>query len=140
MSSPLSTTFVAFQLPTWSYNKSDKALRKMTLTKNMTLKHNESNLKSKKVVIRFLPDNVVVQAEVGKRLLDVALQAGQLKEHPLEPFCRDGGCYKCEMETSNKLFEEYPLIRTCKYTVPVVSEEIQLTKVDNDQLWGENML
>ncbi|GJD09494.1 hypothetical protein Gasu2_37430 [Galdieria sulphuraria] len=106
----------------------------------MTLKHNESNLKSKKVVIRFLPDNVVVQAEVGKRLLDVALQAGQLKEHPLEPFCRDGGCYKCEMETSNKLFEEYPLIRTCKYTVPVVSEEIQLTKVDNDQLWGENML
>ncbi|GJQ11260.1 hypothetical protein GpartN1_g3051.t1 [Galdieria partita] len=140
MSSPLSTTSLAFQHSTWWYNKNNKACRKVKVVKNiMTLKHSESN-KPKKTIIRFLPDNVIVHSEIGKKLLDVAIEAGQLKEHPQEPFCRDGGCYKCEMETSNTLFEEYPLIRTCKYSVPPVSEEILLTRVDNDQIWGENVL
>jgi hypothetical protein len=128
----------ALKSPTWRC-KRNRPFHRIMLVKNMALdKHNESNSTCNKVAVRFLPDNVVVEAEIGKRLLDVAIQAGQLKEEPQEPFCRDGGCYKCEMETSNTQFEEYPLIRTCKYSVPPITEEIQLTKID--QVWSENML
>eukprot|EP00871_Galdieria_phlegrea_P005393 jgi/Galph1/5855/GphlegSOOS_G4512.1 len=95
-------------------------------------------VESKTVSIRFLPDDFVVNAQCGKKLLDVAIEAGQLKESPQEPFCRDGGCYKCEMEVAGFSFPESPLIRTCKYVVPETNSEICLTRVD--EVWAENLL
>ena len=46
------------------------------------------------VAIRFIPDNVLVQAEVGEPLLQVAERAGV----NIPTGCLMGSCHACEVE------------------------------------------
>jgi len=46
------------------------------------------------VAIRFIPDNILVQAEVGEPLLQVAERAGVT----IPTGCLMGSCHACEVE------------------------------------------
>lgn len=61
------------------------------------------------VSIRFLPDDVTVEAEVGEPLLDVAQRAGIF----IPTGCLMGSCHACEVEV-----EEGNTIRACITAVP----------------------
>jgi ferredoxin len=67
-------------------------------------------------VVRFLPDDVSVEAEVGEPLLDVAERAGVL----IPTGCLMGSCHACEVEV-----EGGNTIRACITSVP--SGQSQLT-------------
>ena len=47
--------------------------------------------------IRFLPDNIIVDAEVGEPLLEVAERAGVT----ITTGCLMGSCHACEVELDN---------------------------------------
>ncbi|MDJ0555219.1 MAG: 2Fe-2S iron-sulfur cluster-binding protein [Microcoleaceae cyanobacterium MO_207.B10] len=47
--------------------------------------------------IRFLPDNIIVDAEVGEPLLEVAERAGV----SIPTGCLMGSCHACEVELDN---------------------------------------
>lgn len=55
-----------------------------------------------KTSVVFLPEKNITSASQGELLLDVALRAGALEEKH-DAFCRDGGCYRCEMEVGGQL-------------------------------------
>jgi hypothetical protein len=63
----------ALKSPTWRC-KRNRPFHRIMLVKNMALdKHNESNSTCNKVAVRFLPDNVVVEAEVRTGLVGATL-------------------------------------------------------------------
>lgn len=66
-------------------------------------------LKPVSVVIRFLPDEVEVKAEVGESFLTVAARAGI----DIPTGCLMGSCHACEVE-----IEEVGDICTCITAVP----------------------
>jgi ferredoxin len=49
------------------------------------------------VQIRFLPDNVTIEAEAGEPFLDVARRAGVA----IPTGCLMGSCHACEVEIDN---------------------------------------
>lgn len=61
------------------------------------------------VVVRFLPDAVEVEAEVGESFLDVAARAGI----DIPTGCLMGSCHACEVE-----IEEVGDVCTCITAVP----------------------
>lgn len=73
------------------------------------------------VDIRFEPGSTSTQADVGEILLDVAVREKQI-ESKSQAFCRDGGCFLCEMEVDTGNGEQ--LLRTCQFKIPAVKEVI----------------
>jgi ferredoxin len=69
------------------------------------------------VRVRFLPDNVTVEAEVGEPLLDVAQRAGVL----IPTGCLMGSCHACEVEV-----EGGNSIRACITAVPPSREQLTI--------------
>jgi ferredoxin len=61
------------------------------------------------VQIRFLPDNVTIEAEVGEPLLQVAERAGL----SIPTGCLMGSCHACEVE-----IEESDAVCACITAVP----------------------
>ena len=61
------------------------------------------------VRVRFLPDDVTVDAEVGEALLDVADRAGVF----IPTGCLMGSCHACTVE-----LEDGEIIRACITVVP----------------------
>jgi ferredoxin len=61
------------------------------------------------VEVRFLPDNVTIQAEVGEPLLQVADRAGLT----IPTGCLMGSCHACEVE-----LEDGNVICSCISAVP----------------------
>jgi ferredoxin len=61
------------------------------------------------VRVRFLPDNVTVNATVGEALLDVADRAGV----SIPTGCLMGSCHACTVE-----LEDGDIIRACITAVP----------------------
>jgi ferredoxin len=61
------------------------------------------------VEVRFLPDNVTIQAEVGEPLLQVADRAGLT----IPTGCLMGSCHACEVE-----LEDGSTICSCISAVP----------------------
>jgi ferredoxin len=61
------------------------------------------------VRVRFLPDDVTVDAEVGEALLDVADRAGVF----IPTGCLMGSCHACTVE-----LEDGEIIRACITAVP----------------------
>lgn len=68
------------------------------------------------ICIRFLPDDVTVEAEVGEPLLDVAARAGVL----IPTGCLMGSCHACEVEV------EEESIRACITAVPPGCEQLTI--------------
>lgn len=75
--------------------------------------------------IRFLPDNVTVEAEVGEPLLEVADRAGVF----IPTGCLMGSCHACEVELENG-----HCIRACITAVPPGLEELTINLV-SDPIW-----
>ncbi|MBD0386428.1 MAG: 2Fe-2S iron-sulfur cluster binding domain-containing protein, partial [Nostoc sp. C3-bin3] len=66
------------------------------------------------VRVRFLPDDVTVDAEVGEALLDVADRAGIL----IPTGCLMGTCHACTVE-----LEDGETIRACITAIPAGREQ-----------------
>lgn len=69
------------------------------------------------VSVRFLPDDVIVDAEVGELLLDVAQRAGIL----IPTGCLMGSCHACEVEIADG-----NTIRACITAVPPGRSELTI--------------
>ncbi|NDJ23859.1 2Fe-2S iron-sulfur cluster binding domain-containing protein [Nostoc sp. B(2019)] len=77
------------------------------------------------VRVRFLPDNVTVDAEVGEALLDVADRAGVF----IPTGCLMGSCHACTVELENG-----DIIRACITAVPAGREELTIN-LFSDPTW-----
>lgn len=69
------------------------------------------------VRVRFLPDDITVDAEVGEPLLDVAERAGVL----IPTGCLMGSCHACEVEV-----EGGNTIRACITAVPPGRDQLTI--------------
>ena len=61
------------------------------------------------VAVRFLPDDITVEAEPGELLLDVASRCGLT----IPTGCMMGSCYACEVE-----FDDGDPVRACITAIP----------------------
>lgn len=75
--------------------------------------------------VRFLPDDVTVDAKVGEPLLDVAERAGVF----IPTGCLMGSCHACTVELENG-----DVIRACLSSVSPDSEEITIN-LYSDPTW-----
>lgn len=75
--------------------------------------------------VRFLPDNVTVDAEVGEALLDVAERAGVF----IPTGCLMGSCHACTVE-----LEDGEVIRACISSIPPGREEMTIN-LYSDPTW-----
>lgn len=68
------------------------------------------------VKIRFLPDDVTVEAEAGEPMLQVAKRAGMF----IPTGCLMGSCHACEVEIVSETTpnSEGKMIRACITAVP----------------------
>jgi ferredoxin len=76
------------------------------------------------VKVKFLPNNIVVEAEAGEPLLNVAKRAGV----SIPTGCLSGSCFACEVEIANQP------IRACISGVPSGQEEVTVALYE-DTLW-----
>ncbi|AFY34341.1 2Fe-2S iron-sulfur cluster binding domain-containing protein [Calothrix sp. PCC 7507] len=77
------------------------------------------------VRVRFLPDDITVDAEVGEAILDVAERAGVF----IPTGCLMGSCHACTVE-----LEDGDIIRACISAVPLGREELVIN-VFSDPTW-----
>ncbi|NWF61609.1 MAG: 2Fe-2S iron-sulfur cluster binding domain-containing protein [Fischerella sp.] len=77
------------------------------------------------VRIHFLPDDVMVDAQVGEPLLDVADRAGV----SIPTGCLMGSCHACTVE-----LEDGDVIRACISAVPPGREEVTIN-LFSDPTW-----
>ncbi|MEM1367957.1 MAG: 2Fe-2S iron-sulfur cluster-binding protein [Cyanobacteria bacterium P01_H01_bin.15] len=77
------------------------------------------------VQVKFLPDNVTVDAEVGEPMLDVAERAGVL----IPTGCMMGSCHACEVE----LGDGTPVC-ACIAGIPAGSPELEIN-LYSDPVW-----
>ena len=71
-------------------------------------------MSSSSVTVRFLPDNLTTEAQVGEALLDVAERVGIR----IPTGCRMGSCHACEVELNGAA------ICSCITAVPASEAEI----------------
>ena len=74
------------------------------------------------VQIRFLPDDITVEAEVGEPLLQVATRAGL----SIPTGCLMGSCHACEVELTD-CDGEAAAIRACISAVPVGQKQLTIS-------------
>jgi ferredoxin len=77
------------------------------------------------VRVRFLPDDVTIDAEVGEALLDVADRAGIF----IPTGCLMGSCHACTVE-----LDDGDIIRACITAVPAGREELTIN-LFSDPTW-----
>ena len=77
------------------------------------------------IKVRFLPDNVVIEAEPGEPLLEVAARAGVF----IPTGCLMGSCHACEVE-----LDDGTAIRACISSVPAGKSELTINLYD-DPTW-----
>jgi ferredoxin len=77
------------------------------------------------VRIRFLPDDITVDAEVGEALLDVANRSGVW----IATGCLMGSCHACTVEIGDG-----EIIRACITAVPPGNQELTIN-VFSDPTW-----
>ncbi|MBE9052201.1 2Fe-2S iron-sulfur cluster binding domain-containing protein [Nostocales cyanobacterium LEGE 11386] len=75
--------------------------------------------------VRFLPDDITVDAEVGEALLDVAERAGVF----IPTGCLMGSCHACTVE-----LEDGEVIRACISAVPPGQPEMTIN-LYSDPTW-----
>lgn len=69
------------------------------------------------VSIRFLPDDVTIEAQVGEPLLEVADRAGV----SIPTGCLMGSCHACEVE-----LDDGETVRSCLASVPPGRETVTI--------------
>lgn len=74
------------------------------------------------VNVRFLPDNVTVQATAGEPLLKVAARAGV----HISTGCLMGSCHACEVEMTPKESDQEDTVLACLTAVPKGVDSIEV--------------
>lgn len=77
------------------------------------------------VSVRFLPDDIVVEAQSGEPLLAVAARAGVF----IPTGCLMGSCHACEVELGDG-----SLICACISAVPPIEDEL-IINLYSDPVW-----
>lgn len=77
------------------------------------------------IKIRFVPDNVIVEAQPGEPILEVAARAGVF----IATGCLMGSCHACEVE-----LDDGTSICACLSSVPSDRQELTIT-VYEDPEW-----
>jgi ferredoxin len=77
------------------------------------------------IKVRFLPDDVIVQAEAGEPMLQVAERAGVF----IPTGCLMGSCHACEVEVDNGT-----PICACISSIPIDKQEVTVNLYE-DPLW-----
>jgi ferredoxin len=77
------------------------------------------------VSLRFLPDNVTINAEVGESILEVAQRAGVF----IPTGCLMGSCHACEVD-----IEDGATICACISAVPPGREQLTIN-LYSDEAW-----
>jgi ferredoxin len=77
------------------------------------------------IQIRFLPDDVTVEATVGEPILKVAARAGVI----IPTGCLMGSCYACEVE-----YEDGTPFCACLTAVPAGQKNLTIN-LYSDPLW-----
>ncbi len=77
------------------------------------------------IKVRFLPDDVVIEAEPGEALLEVAARAGVF----IPTGCLMGSCHACEVE-----LDDGTAICACISSVPGGKSELTVNLYD-DPTW-----
>ena len=77
------------------------------------------------VRVRFLPDDVTIDAKIGESLLDVADRAGVF----IPTGCLMGSCHACTVE-----YEDGKIVRACIAAVPPGREELTIN-LFSDPTW-----
>jgi ferredoxin len=77
------------------------------------------------VKIRFLPDDIIVQAEPGEPILQVAERAGVF----IPTGCLMGSCHACEVE-----LDDGNTVCSCISAVPINKNELTINIYD-DPTW-----
>ncbi|MDJ0897999.1 MAG: 2Fe-2S iron-sulfur cluster-binding protein [Xenococcus sp. MO_188.B8] len=77
------------------------------------------------IKIRFLPDNIVIEAEPGEPMLEVATRAGVF----IPTGCLMGSCHACEVE-----LDDGNPVCACISSIPEVQSELTITLYD-DPTW-----
>jgi ferredoxin len=76
------------------------------------------------VKVKFLPDNIIVDAEAGEPLLNVAKRAGV----SIPTGCLSGSCFACEVEMTDQP------VRACITGLPAGQPEVTIALYE-DSLW-----
>lgn len=86
------------------------------------------------VTVRFLPDDLTVEAEPGEPLLQVAARAGVF----IPTGCLIGSCHACEVEVVSDRNLDPPsegdTIRACISSVPAGRSHLTIN-LDVDLIW-----
>jgi ferredoxin len=77
------------------------------------------------IKIRFLPDDIIVEAEAGEPMLQVAERAGI----SIPTGCLMGSCHACEVE-----LDDGSTICACISAIPLSKKEVTINLYD-DPLW-----
>ena len=77
------------------------------------------------IKVKFIPDNITINAEVGEPLLDVASRAGVF----IPTGCLMGSCHACEVE-----LDDGTPICACISAVPPNTKELTINLYD-DTVW-----
>lgn len=77
------------------------------------------------VIVKFLPDNVTVTAQVGEPILEVAKRGGVF----IPTGCVMGSCHACEVE-----LEDGSLICACISSIPSDTSEF-IINLCSDPTW-----
>ena len=107
---PLMAAYISALLPSTRYFKQANKPFTCSSQSRVPFKIRMTSPTQTKTKVVFLPNNQVEEATNGETLLDVAIRAGVAVEKG-DAFCRDGGCYTCEMEVGGEL------MRTCQCKV-----------------------
>ena len=81
------------------------------------------------VKVKFLPDNVIAEAQAGEPILEVASRAGVF----IPTGCLMGSCHACEVEIGTDEGQE-DVICACISAVPAGQKELTIN-VYSDPVW-----
>eukprot|EP00904_Undaria_pinnatifida_P013888 jgi/Undpi1/962/HiC_scaffold_10.g04426.m1 len=91
------------------------------------------------VLLTFRPSGIEVVCKPGEVALDVAQRCSGMVEDNKNPFCRDGGCYNCEVEVveAMELGIEDNLVRACLFKVPEGAKSITLVQMNGEEAFED---
>ncbi len=78
------------------------------------------------VQVRFLPDDIVIEAEPGEPMLTVAERAGVF----IPTGCLMGSCHACEVELDSGI-----AVCSCISAIPRQTDTLTIYLYDSDPLW-----
>ncbi|CAN0060070.1 unnamed protein product [Pylaiella littoralis] len=93
------------------------------------------------VLLTFKPSEVEVACKPGEVALEVASRCSGMPEDSRNPFCRDGGCYNCEVEVveADELGIVDNLVRACMFKIPKGAKKLTLIQMNSEEAF-EDML